>query len=109
MLAETTLRGVDLPGGSHLLLLWGSANRDPKAFDAPDELRLDRPSGRAHLCFGMGDHFCVGAALARLEAKTALTRLLNEARAIRMNEPPAWIPSVMVRRLQKLPLEVEVA
>jgi cytochrome P450 len=47
--------------------------------------------------------------LARLEAKIALTRLLSETRAIRTMEPPAWIPSVMVRRLQRLPLEVEVA
>jgi hypothetical protein len=44
-----------------------------------------------------------------LEAKTALTRLLSETRAITTSEPPAWIPSVMVRRLQSLPLEVEVA
>jgi cytochrome P450 family 144 len=109
VLADTTLGGVDLPGGSHLLLLWGSANRDPAAFDAPDELRLDRPSGRAHLGFGRGDHFCVGAALARLEAKTALTRLLSETSAISTTQPPAWIPSVMVRRLQSLPLEVEVS
>jgi cytochrome P450 len=100
---------VELPGGSHLLLLWGSANRDPAAFDAPDELRLDRPSGKAHLGFGRGDHFCLGAALARLEVRTALTRLLSETRAIRTTEPPAWIPSVMVRRLQRLPLDVEVA
>jgi len=109
VLADTTLGGEDLPAGSHLLLLWGSANRDPIAFDAPDELRLDRPSGRAHLGFGRGDHFCLGAALARLEAKTALTRLLSETRSIRTTEPPAWIPSVMVRRLQRLPLEVDVA
>ena len=109
VLNDTTLGGVELPGGSHLLLMWGSANRDPAAFDAPDELHLDRPSGKAHLGFGRGDHFCVGAALARLEARTALTRLLSETRAIRTTEPPAWIPSVMVRRLQRLPLEVEVA
>ena len=109
VVADTTLGGVDLPGGSHLLLLWGSANRDPAAFDAPDELRLDRPSGKAHLGFGRGDHFCLGAALARLEVKTALTRLLGETRAISTTQPPAWIPSVMVRRLQSLPLEVEVA
>jgi hypothetical protein len=109
VLADTTLGGVDLPGGSHLLLLWGSANRDPKAFEAPDELRLDRPSGKAHLGFGRGDHFCLGAALARLEAKTALTLLLSKTRSIRTTEPPTWIPSVMVRRLQRLPLEVEVA
>ena len=107
VLADTTLGGVELPGGSHLLLLWGSANRDPAAFDAPDELRLDRPSGRAHLGFGRGDHFCVGAALARLEARTALTLLLKETSVIRTTEPPAWIPSVMVRRLARLPLEVE--
>ena len=107
VLADTTLGGVELPGGSHLLLLWGSANRDPAAFDAPDELRLDRPSGKAHLGFGRGDHFCVGAALARLEVRTALTRLLRETSAISTTEPPAWIPSVMVRRLARLPLEVE--
>ena len=109
VLADTTLGGVELPGGSHLLLLWGSANRDPAAFEAPDELRLDRPSGKAHLGFGRGDHFCLGAALARLEARTASSHLLSETRAIRATEPPAWIPSVMVRRLQRLPLVVEVA
>jgi cytochrome P450 len=108
VLADTTLGGVELPGGSHLLLLWGSANRDPAAFEAPDELRLDRPSGKAHLGFGRGDHFCLGAALARLEARTALAHLLSETRAIRATESPAWIPSVMVRRLQRLPLVVEV-
>lgn len=109
VVADTTLGGVEVPGGSHLLLLWGSANRDPAAFDAPDELRLDRPSGKAHLGFGRGDHFCLGAALARLEVKTALTRLLGETSAISTTQPPAWIPSVMVRRLHSLPLEVEVA
>jgi len=109
VVADTTLGGVDLPGGSHLLLLWGSANRDPAAFDAPDELRLDRPSGRAHLGFGRGDHFCLGAALARLEVRTALTRLLNETSAISTTQPPDWIPSVMVRRLHSLPLDVEVS
>jgi cytochrome P450 len=107
VLADTTLGGVDLPAGSHLLLLWGSANRDPAAFDAPDELRLDRPSGKAHLGFGRGDHFCMGAALARLEVRTALTLLLEETSSIRTRQPPAWIPSVMVRRLARLPLEVE--
>ena len=86
VLADTTLGGVELPGGSHLLLLWGSANRDPAAFDAPDELRLDRPSGKAHLGFGRGDHFCMGAALARLEVRTALTRLLKETSAIRATQ-----------------------
>ena len=100
---------MEVPGGSHLLLLWGSANRDPAAFEAPDELRLDRPSGKAHLGFGRGDHFCLGAALARLEAKAALTRLLSGTRSIRATEPHSWVPSVMVRRLQSLPLEVELA
>jgi cytochrome P450 len=109
VLADTTLGGVDLPAGSHLLLLWGSANRDPAAFDTPDELRLDRPGGRAHLGFGKGDHFCIGAALARLEARIALTLLLDETTAITTTEAPAWIPSVMVRRLERLPLRVETA
>jgi len=103
---DTTLGGVDLPAGSHLLLLWGSANRDPAAFDAPDELRLDRPSGRSHLAFGRGDHFCVGAALARLEARICLALLLEEGASIETDEPPAWVPSLTVRRLQRLPLRI---
>lgn len=76
VVADTTLGGVDLPAGTHLLLLWGAANRDPAVFPDADRLRLDRTVQRGHLAFGKGVHFCVGAALARLEARVALGALL---------------------------------
>lgn len=77
VVADTTLGGVDLPAGAHLLLLWGAANRDPAVFPEADRLRLDRAVRRGHLAFGKGVHFCVGAALARLEAWVALEVLLG--------------------------------
>ena len=64
VVADTTLAGVELSGGSRLLLLWGAANRDPVQFEKPNEFRLDRGKGEGHISFGKGAHFCVGAALA---------------------------------------------
>jgi cytochrome P450 len=106
VMVDTTLGGVALKANSRLLLLWGSANRDPAAFEAPDEMRLDRTT-RGHFGFGKGNHFCVGVALARLESRIALHMLLTETTDIRTTEPPAWVPSVTVRRLQRLHLEVD--
>lgn len=99
----TALAGVDLPKDSHLLLLWGAANRDPAAFDAPATLRLDRANQRGHLAFGKGLHFCVGAALARLEARTTLNTLLDETTRFSLADAQ-WLPSIMVRRHTRLQL-----
>ena len=62
---------------SRLLLLWGAANRDPSHFDDPGQFELDRPAGKSHISFGKGIHFCVGAALARLEARVVIGQLLR--------------------------------
>ncbi|MGH3726742.1 MAG: cytochrome P450 [Mycobacterium sp.] len=105
VLADTSLGGVELPAGSHLTLMWGAANRDPAVFEDPDALRLDRPSPRSHITFGKGLHFCVGAALARLEARTAINLLLDRTREFAVKPGGAqWVPSIMVRRHQKLEL-----
>jgi hypothetical protein len=61
------LGGVDLPTGAVLALLWLSANRDEREFEQPDRLLLHRPNIKAHLGFGHGAHFCIGAAVARME------------------------------------------
>lgn len=103
---ETMLAGVPLEAGTHLLLLWGAANRDPAAFDDPHEFRLDRVNTKSHLAFGKGAHFCVGAALARLEARIVITRLLDERRALEPAGSPHWLPSMLVRRLSRLPLSL---
>lgn len=104
VIRDTILGDVELPAGSRLLLLWGSANRDPFQFDAPNEFRLDRPKGKGHLTFGKGAHFCVGAALARLEAQIVLRKLLDRTSWLEMRSEESWLPSILVRRLERLEL-----
>jgi len=104
---DTTLKGVDLQAGSRLLLLWGAANRDPSHFDDPNQFRLDRPGGKGHITFGKGAHFCVGAALARLEAQIVLGGLLERTSKIEAAEIGRWLPSLLVRRLERLELACE--
>ncbi len=66
---------VSLPEGTNLLLLLGSANRDEHVFPDPDRIDLERDNASRHLSFGLGIHFCLGAPLARLEAKVVLEEL----------------------------------
>jgi cytochrome P450 len=106
VLADTTLGGVELPADSRLLLLWGAANRDPGHFDAPGEFRLDRAEGKGHISFGKGAHFCVGAALARLEARIVLRLLLGRTSTIEAADVGPWLPSILVRRLARLELAI---
>ncbi len=105
--ADTTLKGVELPADSHLLLLWGAANRDPAQFESPDEFLLDRPAGKGHISFGRGAHFCVGAALARLEAHIVLRLLLDRTVLIEAADVGPWLPSILVRRLERLGLVIK--
>jgi cytochrome P450 len=95
---DTTLAGVKVPADSHLLLMWGAANRDPAHFDAPHQFRLDRTASKSHVTFGKGVHFCVGAALARLEAHIVLRMLLNRSAWIEANDVGDCLPSILVRR-----------
>ncbi|MBM3692793.1 MAG: cytochrome P450 [Actinobacteria bacterium] len=107
----TRLGTTDLTAGDTLLLLWASANRDPAHVAAPDALRLDRPNPRAHLGFGRGVHHCVGAPLARMEARVALEELLGATTrfALDPERPPAYVASVFVRRHAHLDLTIEAA
>jgi cytochrome P450 family 150 subfamily A5 len=110
----TTVGGVDLPAGTTVMLLNGAANHDPRQFDDPDELRLDRPNGRHHLGFGFGIHTCAGAPLARAEARVSTERLLDRMADIRISESahgPAgarryeYSPIYLLRGLEQLHLE----
>jgi cytochrome P450 family 144 len=103
---DTVLAGVDVPADSRLLLMWGAANRDPQQFDAPSEFRLDRTGAKGHVTFGKGAHFCVGAALARLEAQIVLRTLLEQTTWIDASDVGQWLPSILVRRLERLQLNV---
>ncbi len=106
---DTTLGGASIPAGSTVLLLWGSANRDPAEFDHPDEIDLERRIPRRHVAFGRGIHHCVGAPLARVEARTVLTVLLERTRNISLQPrlAPSWVRSLLVRRHEELPVRLD--
>jgi cytochrome P450 len=105
---DTTLGGVDIPAESTLLLLWGSANRDPAEFEHPDQIDLERRTPRHHVGFGRGMHHCVGAPLARMEARIVLTSLLERTQHVSLdpNTAPQWVDSLMVRRHARLPVQL---
>jgi cytochrome P450 family 144 len=107
---DTELGGKKIPAGSHLLLAWPAANRDDAIYDHPDQIRLDRPKPRQHVGFGWGIHLCVGAPLARMEAKTAIEALLARTPRLSLDLhqlPLRYHPSLVVRRLAALPLILE--
>lgn len=112
VVADTELGGVSIPAGSTLVLVWPAANRDRDVFPNPDEIDLDRPNPRQHVGFGWGIHLCVGAPLARIEAKVALEQLLSRTATFSIEPSSAPLRhhrSLMVRRLVDLPLVLEAA
>ena len=110
-LGSTTLGHVEIPDRAMIALCWASANRDEHEFVRPHEFDIERPNPRHHMGFGRGIHFCVGAPLARLEARVVVSRLLERTRAFALDpsDPPEWVDSVWIRRHERLPIEVEPA
>ena len=83
--ADTSLGGVEIPAGATVLLLWASGNRDEQEFEHPDEVDLNRRVPRRHVAFGRGIHHCVGAPLARIEARNVLSVLLDRTSSISLD------------------------
>lgn len=83
---DTVVGGVPIPAGTTVAVFPHAANRDPRRFNHPDELRLDRANPRDHLAFGRGIHTCPGGPLARAEARVALERILDRTADIRVSE-----------------------
>lgn len=102
---ETEIGGTRIPAGAVIAALLASANRDERAFEDPDRFDVERDS-RGHLAFGLGPHFCLGAALARLEARAALEALVPELPGCkRTGEPPILVDSFLIRGRTHLRLE----
>ncbi|WP_102141528.1 cytochrome P450 [Mycobacterium hubeiense] len=107
---ELTLYDTTIPVGDVLLLLPGSANRDDRVFDDPDDYRIGREIGSKLVSFGSGAHFCLGAHLARMEARVALAELFKRIRGYEVDEANAVrVHSSNVRGFAHLPITVEVA
>jgi cytochrome P450 len=107
---ELTLYDTTIPEGDVLLLLPGSAHRDERVFDNPDDYQIGREIGSKLLSFGSGAHFCLGAHLARMEARVALTELFKRIRGYEVDEANSVrVHSSNVRGFAHLPMTVEVS
>jgi cytochrome P450 len=106
---ELNLYDTTIPDGDILLLLPGSAHRDERVFENPDDYVIGREIGSKLMSFGSGAHFCLGAHLARMEARVALTELFKRIRGYEVDEANAVrVHSSSVRGFAHLPMTVEV-
>ncbi|WP_126641232.1 cytochrome P450 family protein [Embleya hyalina] len=105
-LEDLELGGVTIPAGDTVFLSIAAANRDPRRYPHADRIRLDRPDPARHLSFGQGIHYCIGAPLARLEGEIAVRTVLTRFPKVRRHGPISWQPSVRVRGLSSLPVEL---
>ncbi|MDT0269250.1 cytochrome P450 [Streptomyces sp. DSM 44915] len=105
--APVEIGGVTVPGGGELVLVaLADADRDPARFPAPQRFDIRRPAG-GHLAFGHGIHYCLGAPLARRQARTALTALLTRCPHLALAADPArlpWRQGLLIRGPRHLPL-----
>jgi hypothetical protein len=98
------LHGKELRAGERVFLLMNAANRDPRAYDDPDRLDLER-DGVPHLTFGFGAHICLGFPLARLEGQIALPAVLARWRHIELAQGRLeWLDSMVLRGMKAMPV-----
>jgi len=103
---DVDIAGVHVAQARPVLVILAGANRDPDVFDEPHRFDITRPNAREHLSFSAGAHFCVGAALARLEAQIVLRAVLDRTSRIDAVDVGPWLPSILVRRREHLELAV---
>ncbi len=105
---DTTVRGVPIAAGESVLLSYVSANRDEDVFDDPFGFNVRRDPNK-HLAFGYGVHFCLGAALARMEVNSFFTELLPRLKSIELAGDPQFTATTFVGGLKHLPVRYELA
>jgi cytochrome P450 len=100
---DTEVRGTKIRAGENLCLFYPSANRDEDVFDEPFAFRVDRTPNR-HIAFGIGEHFCLGANLARLELRVVLRHLIERVDAIELAGPVERLRSSFLGGIKRMPV-----
>jgi cytochrome P450 len=109
---DVEIDGVVIPEGAMVMIRYAAANRDATVFDRAGEFDLERERTPQHLAFGVGPHFCVGAALARQELVTAFTQWLERTSSIELARPfdgPVHHPSFILFPMRELPIRFSAA
>jgi cytochrome P450 len=101
---DVEVGGRVIGAGRAVLVSIGGANRDPAVFEQPDEFRIDRPDPGRHLSFSLGTHHCLGARLARLEARIAFEELTRRYPALELAAPPARRSLLVLRGFESVPV-----
>ena len=100
---DTTVRGVPIAAGESVLLSYVSGNRDEDVFDDPFRFDVTRDPNK-HIAFGYGVHFCLGAALARMEVSSFFSELLPRLESVELAGDPQHVATTFVGGLKHLPI-----
>jgi len=104
---DIEVAGVRIHAGQTVYPCIATANRDPDAFASPEQLDLTRKDARRHLSFGLGPHFCLGNALARIEARAVFEQVARDYPEVTLgDDDPPWGSNAMLRAIQRLPVEL---
>lgn len=105
MAQDLELRGKKLREGDKIYLSYCSANRDEEHFPDPDRYDITRENARQHLAFGSGNHFCLGAGLARMQLRVLFKEILTRLPDIHLVEPPERMTTIWFDAIQKMHVE----
>ena len=105
--ADTTVRGVPIAAGESVLLSYPSGNRDEDVFTDPFRFDVGRDPNK-HVAFGHGVHFCLGAALARMEVNSLFSELIPRLKSVELNGEPEYTATIFVGGLKHLPIRYEL-
>lgn len=101
-----SIHDIEIPADSKVLMMFGSANRDPEAWDRPDtfDVTRDLTTLKRHASFGVGIHYCLGAPLSRMEGAIAVEAILDHLPRIRPNGSPTQVKAQVLKGFETLPV-----
>jgi cytochrome P450 len=98
--------GREIPRGEKIAVLFGAANRDPRAFSSPDEFDVGRENAAEHISFGGGIHVCIGAPLARIELEASLRALVERCPGLALVTDPPRVPAFVIWGLERVDVAI---